>query len=248
MDNRSPVHSARTFWKNHLRRLKFHNPALPITVDYTSASPTDPVILTLQFEHKDPEVLQKIAGNIANKVKKTPRPQKLVPDEMSETEKEILARQQSPNFRNAPVSWKSKEEEAEALHQAAVDAEASADKTAEEGPTDVDPSTLPSDAVVPSPLSATAKGAPTLYTRTVTLGLRNRSPAEIWDWFSNNTRCTNVPKSAADSREEAELAVFFKQSDIDRQRVKEGREAVRKEKADLQRARGEADKLKAEAL
>jgi hypothetical protein len=49
-------------------------------------------------------------------------------------------------------------------------------------------------------------------------------------------------------KEEAELEKFFAQSAIDRQRVKEGREAVKKEKADLQRARGEADRLKQEAL
>ena len=261
-----------------MRRLKYYNPALPITVDYAKGIPAELVTLTLKFEHKDPEILRKIPGSIRESARKSTSKQ-LVRDEMTEDEKELLARQQDPNFRNAPVSWKSKEEEAESLDQAAIDAEVAADKngndelanvvteasannTLDQEATDIaspdnsheektpDLSTSPvfNDEVVPSTSSTTAKGAPTLYTRAVTLGLSHRSADEIWNWFSQRTRCTDVEKSEADLQEEAELEKFFAQSAIDRQRVKEGREAVRKEKADLQRARGEADRLKQEAL
>ena len=176
---------------------------------------------------------------------------------MTEEEKEMLARQQSPNFRDAPVNWKKTDQQIEtqeAVDQAAIEAE-TATETPTEMPTesseaappaDTDLSSLPSDAVVPSP--SASKGGPTLYTRSITLGLRERSSEEIWKWFESRTKCTDVPKSEEDSREEETLALFFKQSAIDRQYVKEGRDAVRKEKADLQRARGESDLLKSEAV
>ena len=260
-----------------MRRLKFYNPALPITVDYAKGIPTELVTLTLKFEHKDPEILRKIPGSIRESARKS-APKQVLRDEMTEDEKELLARQQDPNFRNAPVSWRSKEEEAEFLDQAAIDAEvaadktgndevadtatkASADKISDQGATDTSSpdnvleektpdiaSTLSNDEVVPSTSSTTAKGASTLYTRAITLGLSHRSADEIWNWFSQRTRCTDVEKSESDVKEQAELEKFFAQSAIDRQRVKEGREAVKKEKADLQRARGEADRLKQEAL
>ena len=264
-----------------MRRLKFYNPALPITVAYAKALPTDLITLTLRFEHKDPEILRKMPGSIRESARKSTA-QQIVRDEMSEDEKELLARQQDPNFRNAPVSWKSKEEDAEALHQAAIDAEVSLEATTEEKATktdmevsadkipeeeaanidagaseedipegetvDINASSLFNDDVVPSATSTNVKGAATLYTRSVTLGLSHRSVEEIGDWFSQRTWCTDVEKSEIDSKEQAELDLFFEQSAIDRQRVKEGREAVRKEKADLQRARGEADRLKQEAM
>lgn len=182
---------------------------------------------------------------------------------MNEDEKELLAREQDPNFRNAPVSWKSKEE-ADALHQAAIDAEVSIKAAAEasvgqdtESPAvdipegespEMEASAAPTDEVLPSTTSTPVKGAPQLYTRTVTLGLRHRTADEIWAWFSQRTRCTELEMSDVDMREQAELDLFFRQSAIDRELVKEGREAVRKEKADLQRARGDADRLKQEAM
>jgi hypothetical protein len=247
-----------------LRRLKFYNPALPITVDYAKPLPNKLITLALRFEHKDPEILRKIPGNTIMSARK-PKAQQIVRAEMSEDEKELLARQQDPNFRNAPVSWKSKEEEAEVLHQAAIDAEVSAEATAEEKATkpdmkasaeeiperetiDANATSLFNDEVVPSATSTNVKGAATLYTRSVTLGLSQRSGQQIWSWFRQRTQCTRVEMSDKDLKERAELASFFAQSDIDRQKVKEGREAVRKEKADLQRARGEADRLKQEAI
>jgi hypothetical protein len=260
-----------------LRRLKFYNPALPITVDYAKGIPAELVTLTLKFEHKDPEVLRKMPGSIRESARKS-TPKQMVRDEMTEDEKELLARQQDPNFRNAPVSWRNKEEEAESLDQAAIEAEvaadktgndevadsttkASADKTLSHEETDISSpdntheektpditATVFNDEVVPSTSSTTAKGAPASYTRAITLGLSHRSADEIWNWFSQRTRCTDVEKSESDVKEEAELEKFFAQSAIDRQRVQEGREAVKKEKADLQRARGEADRLKQEAL
>jgi Mitochondrial ribosomal protein L51 / S25 / CI-B8 domain len=249
---------AREFWRNHLRRLKFHNAALPITVDYTEADLTAPITLSLKFEHKDPEVLEKIGGNVAG-LARTPQrrraAQPVLMNEMTEDEKEALARQQSPNFREAPVDWKKQDDPLEAdaqeaAEQAAIEAEATPTTPArpeatEKSPSDVDLSNLSSDAVVPSP---NARAGSILYTRSVTLGLRNRSAGNIWTWFSDRTRCTPVPRSAEDIGELRKLGEFFKQSAIDRERVKEGRDAVRKEKEDLARARGEANKLKEEAV
>jgi hypothetical protein len=269
----------RHFWRQHLRRLKFYNPALPITVDYAKALPTDLLTLTLRFEHKDPEVLRNMPGS-TRQTAKNPTPKSLVRDEMSEDEKELLARQQDPNFRNAPVSWKTKEEEDAALHQAAIEAEVSPDAATEGRATDLEASVgqiteesaassavgasaedtlegektlmeaspLFNDEVIPTTTSTSLKGAPALYTRSVTLGLNKRSVDDIWKWFSERTRCTDVEISQADANERAELDRFFEQSTIDRELVREGREAVRKEKADLERARGDADRLKQEAM
>ena len=174
---------------------------------------------------------------------------RVVTDNMTEEEKEIIARQQSPNFRDAPVNWKKPEEQVEpqaAEDQAAIEAETEIETPEEATPSDTDLSNLPSDEVILSP--SASKGGATLYRRSITLGLRERTSMEIWKWFRSRTNCSNVPKSKEDDREEEALAVVFKQSAIDRIRVKEGRDAVRKEKADLQRARGEADRLKAESV
>lgn len=224
---------------------------MPITVDYGQAELSAPITLSLTFEHKDPEVLAKIGGNVAGLARAQARKsaQRMLMDGMTEDEKEAIARQQSPNFREAPRDWKkpeapSKVDAQEAVEQAAIEAEATP-KVTEELPSDIDPSTLPSDAVVPSPASTAGT---TLYTRSVTLGLRDRTAANIWNWFFDRTRCTDVPRSAEDSTEMAALNEFFKKSAIDRERVKEGRDAVAKEKADLARARGEANQLKEEAV
>lgn len=276
-----PENYARYFWRGHLRRLKFYNPALPITVDYAKALRTDPITLTLRFEHEDPEILRMLRSSIKKRARKSTA-QKMVRGEMSEDEKEPLTRQQDSNVRNAPVTWKSKEEEVEALHQAAIDAELSAETTTEEKATkhdmdasadkvlgeaaanidggasaadvpegetiDVNASSLFNDEIVLSATSTNVKGATTLYTRSVTLDIRNRPPQEIWKWFSQNACCTKVEMSEADRKEWGELDSFSAKSAIDRQKVKEGREAVKKEKADLLRARGEADRLKQEAM
>ena len=84
--------------------------------------------------------------------------------------------------------------------------------------------------------------------RTVTMGLRGHGPDTIWEWFKQRTGCQKVPESQEDIQARKRLDEFFAKAELDRQRVKAGVDAMRKEKEDLKRARGEAEKLQAEAM
>ena len=71
--------------------------------------------------------------------------------------------------------------------------------------------------------------------------------SEIWDWFKTRSNCTDVPRSAEDEKEFRELAVVFRQSAVDRERVKKGVDEQKANDEMLKRARGEVEKLRAEA-
>lgn len=164
-----------------------------------------------------------------------------------EQEKEELARKQSPNWREAPregmkkklTDGESSEKEAEKQDKETL-AERPAKRTADD------------DTVVlkePQP-EADAIGGSTpapIYTRSVTLGVKNRTASQIWNWFKMRTNCTEVPRSAEDETEFRELAGVLSRSAMDRGRVKKGVDERKANDEMLRRARGEVEKLRAEA-
>lgn len=99
----------------------------------------------------------------------------------------------------------------------------------------------------PSPDSAKCISLPPIYTRTTTLNLKDRTPAQIWFWFKQRTHCTDVPRSAEDEKEIAELAGIFGRAGEDRIRVKKGVDEKRANEEMLRRARGELEELRSEA-
>jgi len=190
--------------------------------------------LTLQFEGSDPEALKAIAT-------KSDRPRRIQraskQDQaykgMTEEEMETEARKQSPNWRDAPVR-----DEAPAAGKNADTKKPSAN--------DDEIVLKPQPAADPAAPSTTAPPEP-LYMRSVTLGLKGRSAPDIWKWFQYRTKCEELPTSSEDEATQVNLAEFNVQAEQDRQRVKAGVDAMRREKEDLRRAREAADRLTAES-
>jgi hypothetical protein len=210
--------------------------------------------IRLTFEGTDVDALKAIAkksespGAWAEKKRGLGQMRELTKEGwLAEQEKEELARKQSPNWREAPregmkkklTDGESSEKEAEKQDKETL-AERSAKRTADD------------DAVVlkePQP-EADAIGGSTpapIYTRSVTLGVKNRTASQIWNWFKMRTNCTEVPRSAEDETEFRELAGVLSRSAMDRGRVKKGVDERKANDEMLRRARGEVEKLRAEA-
>jgi Mitochondrial ribosomal protein L51 / S25 / CI-B8 domain len=250
----SAVHGARLFWRNHLRRLKYHNPALPISVEHGPGNLRSPMTLSLTFEGADVDALKaipkdiEISGKLSEEERRREQLRDLAKEGwLTEKEKEELARKQSPNWRDAPREGMTAEEEREAE---AADLETLADLS--KG------STTGNDEVVlkePQPevsVNANANAGeqpprPPIYTRSVTVGVKDRTASQIWNWFKMQTNCTDVPRSAEDDNEYRQLARVFSQSAMDRRRVKKGVDERKANDEMLKRARGEVEKLRAEA-
>jgi Mitochondrial ribosomal protein L51 / S25 / CI-B8 domain len=287
---KGPRGSARAIWRNNLQQLKFHNPAIPVTVEHYQGHTGR---LTLQFEGEDLEALKQIPRSVGHKRVKKSLPKRDRFEEISSEEKETAARNESPNWRDAPArpaaeattrtgstgdkisaraettqeSFTSSTEKIissneEVLALAAEETLASppkgeAPQTTEEieaeidadrpSPTIDEPVLKPQPPADPSSPSST-EPPKTIYMRTVTIGLRGHSPDAIWEWFQQRTGCRKVPESQEDIEARKRLDEFFAKAELDRQRVKAGVDAMRKEKEDLKRARGEAEKLQAEVI
>jgi hypothetical protein len=210
--------------------------------------------IRLTFEGTDVDALKAIAkksespGAWAEKKRGLGQMRELTKEGWSaEQEREELARKQSPNWREAPregmrkklTDGESSEREAEKQDKETL-AERPAKRTADD------------DAVVlkePQP-EADAIGGSTpapIYTRSVTLGVKNRTASQIWNWFKMRTNCTEVPRSAEDETAFRELAGVLSRSAMDRGRVKKGVDERKANDEMLRRARGEVEKLRAEA-
>jgi hypothetical protein len=167
---------------------------------------------------------------------------------LTEQEKEELARKQSPNWREAPREGMKKEltdDESSEMEAEKQDGETLAERPAKR--------TADDDAVVlkePRPGADVMDGSSPLapiYTRSVTLGVKNRTASQIWNWFKMRTNCTEVPRSAEDETEFRKLAGMLSRSAMDRGRVKKGVDERKANDEMLRRARGEVEKLRAEA-
>ena len=200
------------------------------------------MMLRLDFEGTDPEALRRVAERSA-KVKapfrrKADAPRKVKEkdtSEMLEAEREDQARLQSPNWRDAPGRAAMK---AEDEHSNEIDAQ----KTEPPIPTADDDEVVLKD---PQPPASSEKLP--IYTRSCTLGIKDRTAGQIWNWFQHRTRCLAVERSEEDRKEYVELKAVFSQSEEDRLRVKKGIDEMKASKQMLARAKGEAEKLKAEA-
>ena len=200
------------------------------------------MMLRLDFEGTDPEALRRVAERSA-KVKapfrrKADAPRKVKEkdtSEMLEAEREDQARLQSPNWRDAPGREAMK---AEDEHSNEIDAQ----KTEPPIPTADDDEVVLKD---PQPTASSEKLP--IYTRSCTLGIKDRTAGQIWNWFQHRTRCVAVERSEEDRKEYVELKAVFSQSEEDWLRVKKGIDEMKASKQMLARAKGEAEKLKAEA-
>jgi hypothetical protein len=198
--------------------------------------------LRLVFEGIDVDALKAIA-----KKSERPRVEQRKEGALTETEeeKEEAARRQSPNWRDAPGREGTGIVEDEELEREAEDRETLAERAVVR--------TADDDEVVlkePQPEASTVEGEeppPPIYTRSVTLGVKDRTASQIWNWFKMRTNCTEVPRSAEDQKEFDGLSVRFRNSAADRRRVKKGVDERKANDEMLRRARGEVEKLRAEA-
>jgi hypothetical protein len=171
-----------------------------------------------------------------------------------EQEEEQRVRMQSPNWRDAPgrdgigtVEDERKEEE----HDVERDGEA---EDAESRGGRERRRTADDDEVVlkePQPKTPGSPGeAPStpLYTRSVTLGIKDRTASQIWNWFKMRTNCTDVPRSHQDQNDYDKLSWVLRRSAWDRERVKKGVDERKANDEMLRRARGEAEKLQGQSL
>lgn len=106
--------------------------------------------------------------------------------------------------------------------------------------------TKPQPAADPSAPSSTTPPS-TVYTREITLGLRGRSAGQIFSYFKHITKARQYYRSVPDRHAKGRMDRFFDRAEEDRQRVKAGIDAMKREKEDLKRAREAADRLASEA-
>jgi hypothetical protein len=104
----------------------------------------------------------------------------------------------------------------------------------------------PQPAADPKAPSTTSPPSPA-FTRNARLNLGKEGAPEIWKWFKKTTSCQEVTMSAQDEELRRELQSFFQKAEKDRQLVKAGIEAMRKEKQELKRAREAAERLTSES-
>ena len=202
------------------------------------------MLLRLDFEGTDPEALRRVAEK-SGKVKFPFRRKgddrvgrvKKDTSEMLEAEREAEARLQSPNWRDAPARNEPVKAEDEALNE--IDAQTETETSI--------PTADDDEVVLKEPQPSGAPEQLPIYTRSCTLGIKDRTAGQIWNWFRQRTRCVELERSEEDRKEYDQLSEVFKQSEEDRLRVKKGIEEMRASKQMLARAKGEVEKLKAEA-
>ena len=93
---------------------------------------------------------------------------------------------------------------------------------------------------------STTQPPKTIYTRKVVNGVLE-NPKDIWQWFKARTGAVDLPRSAEDREQAAKLRDHEAKAAIERARVKKGVDEMKREEADLKRARQEADRLTTEA-
>ncbi|OAP57959.1 hypothetical protein AYL99_07049 [Fonsecaea erecta] len=177
---------ARIFQKDHLPRLKYHNPGLPIRVEQ------GPSRLHLTFESANQQALREL---------------------------EITSLESSSDGEYREM-WT----EIEAKSQSSNDTPAAASLS-----------------------SSPTTDATSIFTRSVELRLGPHQPGNIWKWFQNTTKCEDFPENPEENEQMERLKEFFAKAEEDRQRVKAGMDAIRKQKEDLKRAREAAERMANEA-
>lgn len=95
---------------------------------------------------------------------------------------------------------------------------------------------------------AATQSSASVYRRTFLADISGHEVSKIWTLIAGVTGAKDAPPPTAEEAEQMrKLNEFFEQSEIDRRLVKAGRDAVKKEKEELRKAREAAERLSAEA-
>lgn len=245
---------SRLFLLGPLQRLKYYNPALPISVIKRGTYPR----LVLTFESEDENALKTIPPSTITPAWQQKRPGQLSQteradtfDNLSKQQVEEELRQQSPHWTGAPGKSpkKQKSESSAQLDQRTRGAWSSLDEGHRLELLDrFDRVTIKSQPAADPADPSSTRPPKTTYQRKVVLALTGQHHLAIWDWFRKRAGTVTVRRSLEDYEAFGRMREFAKQSEIDRRRVKEGVDAMKREQADLKRARQEAEKLSTEAV
>jgi hypothetical protein len=220
-----------------LPSLRYHNLTLPIVVEQKlKPGPSFCPTMTLRFESRNKEDLENIETKPELSDSEALEKAKVQLQTRFNQERMAAIESNSPVPQKDRTTWVDvlrKEQEAvgtpegsgTSIGQVQVKAQPAADPSA------------PSSASPPS----------TSYTREITLGLRGRTPGQIFSYFKHVTKARQYYRSLPDRRSKRKMDKFFDKADEDRERVKAGIDAMRREKEDLRRAREAADRLAADA-
>lgn len=219
------MRGVREFWRQDLRRLKYYNPGISVTVDQPAVGLSQPSYISVQYESPDRQILQRIDASYG---------------EFSRLEsKRVDPANQKKTTTAAAVTQDPSEIGAE-IARRDLDVLSHAPKDEIHTKTQLNPDSSSSSTNPPQPQ--------TIYTRTVTLPAFRSSPQSIWRWIMKGTGCETYQRqmSTEEQKERGELQSFFRKADIDRKRVKEGLDKVKREKQELKLAREAADRLASE--
>lgn len=231
---------ARHFWRKELQRLKFWNPTLPAVVDTVRSGANEPLYISVEYESANREALSQL------KINPYPKPQLSVkkPKTLNPAYEGSLdprRRQQRARDPRRPVP-KVKDIEPFYFPEGVL----------EHAPRDE----IKEVALLDETTTATAKTAAqgtspskTLFTRTVTIPLAGLRHIEIWNWIRQHTNLRDHRSIPTDElKAYQEVARFKTQGEKDRKRVKTAMDAMKKEQAELKKARAAAEAIAAEAV
>lgn len=241
---------ARRFWHEELRRLKYHNPALKTEVETATTTEQGPCFLTVEYESTDRQALERLnislpkpllrirrAGTPAAESNQADKPKRVSRYKSQEPAQEPSTNSWIVKARELGVSklvtGKMKMPSPESLR-----------------PIEMTPAVkdaAPKDEIVvkSQPLSSSSQpqsvSSPTmLYSRTLTLPLAAIRHTEIWNWLRQHTDLPykgSSPEQKEAEKEHQEMLKFLAKADKDRQLVRAGFMAKKKEENDLKAAR-----------
>jgi len=257
--NKEYYWGARDFWHKELRRLKYWNPALRTEVETIRNGEDEPMYLTVEYESTDREALSQLKAYPLPKPQLKIRPRANNKKEREEQEQKLRQQiaESNPDPRKGQIQPKS------IAAQLGIQKLAFASDKPTPSPKLLKPVTLtpeilshaPKDEITVKAQPAAEASSPqttsppqTTYSRSLTLPLAGVRHHEIWNWIRQHT---GLPDHRLRSHDEKiaylQLVDHKHRAAKDRQLVKAGVEAMKREEAELKKAREAADRMAAEA-
>lgn len=252
---------AREFWHTIVRRLKYYNPSLPVKVDFVRAGQNEPLYMTVTYETPEKKFLEK---NI-----KMPRPLFRIPQPPKKIQEQLkLQRQQQQRQPDTDPETRTNNERRQPTFEEQMDLDGKDGKRRQRQVSKIPAVTIPphiaavapKDEITLVPQPATDPAAPQttsppqpVYSRTLTLPLAGLRHHEIYWWFKQPLKASGLFRYGArrtpleEKMEISKLQAFKKRAQMDRIRVKKGVEAMKREEAELKKARESAAAMTAEA-
>lgn len=217
-DGASIAQGARRFWRLYLRSFKYHNPAIPITVEQ-KGSPR----LTIFWSGQPPR-----KSRNGKEKKSTPTTDNALDELESIFYNPLLEARPQPPFTPSPSS--ALEDPSSSSPSQSSDASYSPLQQ---------PTTSTTGSTHPSPSIRTSEHA-------TSRAFHGRPAWEIWAWFRAHTGAKRVPTPQEDSKLGKELHAFQEGAQKDRVMVRAGVERMRAEEAQRRRAVEETARMRGE--